>query len=115
MKINPSENPAYQAFCPKCHRMYCPGYWGKGVCTADMSFCGEPTADGDAVAGYVRQWYEIHRESWCARHSICNPLGPGPDRSGVHADEFMLSFINEVGRVQAECQKRTAVRRTPAE
>ena len=44
MKINPSENPDYQTFCPKCHRMYCPGFWGEGVCTADMHFCGEPTA-----------------------------------------------------------------------
>lgn len=27
-----------QNCCPKCGRMYCEGYWGEGVCTADMKF-----------------------------------------------------------------------------
>jgi hypothetical protein len=90
--------------------MYCEGYWGEGVCTADMNFCGEPTADGDAVADYARRWYEINRETWCDRHRICNLLGAAPDRSGVHADEFMLSFIGEIYRIQEE-GKRQAVKR----
>lgn len=82
-----------QTFCPKCGRMYCEGYWGEGVCTADMSFSDDPTACGDEIAYYVRRWYEINRESWWDRH------GPNSDRRGYHADEFMLSFLNEVGRV----------------
>lgn len=82
--------------------MYCEGYWGEGVCTADMHFCGEPTADGDAIAEYVRTWYEKHRETWWDRHR------PSADRKGVHADEFMLALIGEVGRVSAEHQRRKA-------
>jgi len=76
-----------QEFCPKCHRMYCEGFWGMGVCIVDMAFGSEPTNAGDQVAEYVRQWYEKHRESWWDRHS------PNADRSGRHADEFMLSFV----------------------
>ena len=86
--------------------MYCEGFWGEGVCIADMSFCGEPTADFDSTASYVRRWYEAHRESWFDRHQI-NPLSAAPDRSGVHADEFMLGFLNEVYRVDEECKRQT--------
>jgi hypothetical protein len=93
-----------QTFCPKCHRMYCEGYWGEGVCTADMHFGGEPTADGDAVAEYVRRWYELHRESWWDRHR------PMADRNGIHADEFMLAFLGEVRRVTSEATKQITAR-----
>jgi hypothetical protein len=58
-----------------------------------MRFSSDPTSRGDEVAAFVRQWYETNRESWWDRHR------PGADRKGVHADEFMIGFINEVGRV----------------
>jgi hypothetical protein len=77
-----------------------------GVCAADMKFSRDPTSRGDEVAEYVRVWYEHNRESFCDRHQWCNPLGRAPDRSGVHADEFMLSFIGEVGRVTAEADRQ---------
>lgn len=85
-----------RSFCPKCHRMYCEGYWGEGVCVADMHFCGEPTSDGDSVAEYVRVWYEAHRES-CVNRKTGSAL----------ADEFMLGLINEVYRVQQERDRQT--------
>lgn len=94
-----------QTLCPKCGRMYCEGFWKEGVCTADMRFSRDPTSRGDEIADYVRTWYEINRESWSDRHQI-NPFGPASDRSGVHADEFMLSFIAEVGRVSAEAERQ---------
>lgn len=97
-----------QTFCPKCHRMYCEGYWGEGVCTAEMHFCGEPTADGDTVAGYVRTWYEKHRETWWDRF----PLSKNQQLlSAGCADEFMLAFIGEVGRVKTEARKQIESRR----
>lgn len=80
-----------QTYCPKCRRMYCEGFWGEGICTADMTFSSEPTDDGDKVAEYIRVWYEHHREGWWVRLW----------RRKDCADEFMLAFINEVGRVQA--------------
>lgn len=89
-----------QTFCPKCGRMYCEGFWGEGVCLADMHFSDEPTARGDEIADYVRRWYELNRESWWDRHR------PGADRRGLHADEFMLGFIQEVGRVTAEAERQ---------
>jgi hypothetical protein len=46
----------------------------------------------------MRQWYEANRESWFDRHQI-NPLGRATDRSGVHADEFMLGLMNEARRI----------------
>lgn len=85
-----------QTHCPKCGRMYCEGFWGEGVCTADMHFGGEPTSDGDAVADYVRQWYERNRETWWDRYW----------RRGDNADEFMLGLINEVTRVLAERERQ---------
>jgi hypothetical protein len=85
--------------------MYCEGFWGEGICTADMYFCGEPTADGDAVAEYVRVWYEAHRESWWDRNSYSK--NQALLRAGC-ADSFMLSFIAEVGRVEAEAQRQLA-------
>lgn len=96
--MNPSENIHTQTFCPKCHRMYCEGYWGEGVCTADMRFSRDPTSRGDEIADYVRQWYELHRETWWDRHW---PYGVNRKRGSAFADEFMLSFIQEIARVQA--------------
>jgi len=90
-----------QTICPKCHRMYCEGYWGEGVCVADMQFSRDPTARSDDIADYVRYWYEINRETWWQRH------GRLADRNGIVADEFMLSFIAEVRRVTAEAGLRT--------
>jgi len=63
----------------------------------------DPTARGDAVADKVRAWYEANRESWWDRH--CGPgwpFGPGTDRSGRHADEFMLRLIGAVHQAEAE-------------
>ena len=100
-----------QTFCPKCRRMYCEGFWGEGICIADMKFSSDPTSVGDEIADYVRYWYERNRETWFDRHQI-NPFGAATDRSGVHADEFMLRFIGEVGRVSAEAEKQKAARRS---
>ena len=61
----------------------------------------DPTARGDLVASKVRAWYEANRETWWDRHKP-GIIGAGPDRSGVHADEFMLRFIGEVYRVDNE-------------
>lgn len=63
-----------------------------------MTFLGlpdEPTDRGDEIASRVRIWYERNRESWWARH--WTGLGAGPDRSGDHADEFMLRLVAAVG------------------
>lgn len=57
-------------------------------------FCGEPTADGDISAAWLRQWYEANRESWWDRHR------PSADRNGVHADEWMLAFMEQFDRLQ---------------
>jgi hypothetical protein len=70
-----------------------------GVPQNEMWFSSEPTARGDDIAAYVRKWYEANRETWWRRHKP-GIFGYAPDRSGVHADEFMLAFINEVDRVQ---------------
>lgn len=56
----------------------------------------EPSARGDEIAERVRAWYERNRESWWARH--WTGLGAGPDRSGAHADEFMLRLVAAVQR-----------------
>jgi hypothetical protein len=97
-----------QTHCPKCGWMYCEGYWGEGVCIADMHFCGEPTADGDAVADYVRQWYERNRESWWDR---CRLSRNQQLLNAGCADSFILSLISEVARVQSECERQNAARR----
>jgi hypothetical protein len=88
--------------------MYCEGFWGEGVCIADMEFSYDPTSRGDEIAEYVRIWYELNRESFCDRHHC--PFRAAPDRSGVHADEFMLSFIGEVWRVTAEADRQKGAR-----
>ena len=93
-----------QTPCPKCGRLFCEGFWGEGVCTADMRFSSDPTSRGDEISDYVRRWYEINRETWRDRH--WTPFGCAPDRSGVHADEFMLSFIAEVRRVTTEADRQ---------
>jgi hypothetical protein len=56
---------------------------------------GDPTSRGDGVASEVRKWYERHRESWWDRHRFL-PWYSSPDRSGEHADEFMLRLISVV-------------------
>lgn len=90
-----------QTRCPKCGRMYCEGYWGDGVCTADMGFSTDPTARSDEIADYVRHWYEINRETWWQhRRGIAN-------RSRCVADEFMLGLIAEVRRVTQEADRQT--------
>jgi hypothetical protein len=81
--------------------MYCEGYWGEGVCLADMRFSIDPTSRGDEIAEYVRQWYEIHRETWWQHRRGVS------DRSRGIDDEFMLSFIAEVRRVTAEADLQT--------
>lgn len=80
-----------------------------GVCISDMRFSSEPTSRGDQVAEYVRGWYEENRETWWDRHRF-TPWRSSPDRSGEHADEFMLRFISEVGRVQGEAQRQMKLR-----
>ena len=52
-----------------------------------FSFSADPTARGDQVVKYVREWYEENRESWWDRHR------PSADRHGLHADEFMLRLV----------------------
>lgn len=59
----------------------------------------EPTARGDEIATKVRRWYEANRESWWARHKP-GIIGAGPDRSGVHADEFILRLISAVHQAE---------------
>ncbi len=61
----------------------------------------DPTARGDMIADKVRQWYEANRETWWARHKP-GIMGAGPDRAGVHADEFMLRLIQAVYRADRE-------------
>lgn len=85
--------------------MYCEGYWGEGVCTADMNFCGEPTADGDEIARCVRVWYEAHRETWRDRSRFLSKYGRMWERG--FADEFMLGLINEIARVSDAADKQT--------
>ncbi len=58
----------------------------------------DPTARGDIIASVMRDWYERNRETWWARHKP-GIIGAGSDRSGVHADEFMLRFISETHRI----------------
>ena len=70
-----------------------------------MRFSDEPTARGDEIAEYVRRWYEDNRETWFDRHKI-NLLGRDTDRSGVHADEFMLRFVGFVGEVFEAARKQ---------
>jgi len=57
----------------------------------------DPTARGDEVAAKVRAWYEANRESWWDRHKFFPFAMSAPDRSGVHADEFILRLIAAVG------------------
>ena len=80
--------------------MYCEGYWGEGVCVADMRFSGEPTSDGDSAAEYLRVWYEAHREGWNERRK---------KRWRVTADNLMLGLINEMHRIECERQRQTKV------
>ena len=93
--------------CPKCGRMYCEGFWDEGVCIDDMRFSSDPTSRGDEIADYVRQWYEINRETWWQHHRR-----RADDSRGI-ADEFMLSFIAEVRRVTMEADWQNTHERQP--
>lgn len=64
----------------------------------------DPTSRGDLVAEKVREWYEAHRESWWDRHKP-GIFGASTDRSGVHADEFMLRLIGAVHHAEKEAGK----------
>jgi hypothetical protein len=94
-----------QTYCPKCHRMFCEGYWLEGVCIVDMQFCGEPTADGDQAASYLRVYYEAHRESYWDRSELnCNGR-----QWEYAADNFMLGLMNEMHRINCERQRQTKI------
>jgi hypothetical protein len=60
-------------------------------------FCGEPTADGDIAADFLRQWYEANRETWFDRHW---PFGWNRKHGSEVADNFMLEFIAQVQRLK---------------
>lgn len=98
-------DPYDQTPCPKCHRLYCEGYWNEGVCIADMHFCGEPTADFDEEGRCLRAWYEKHRESLWDRNRFSG--NQARLRMGA-ADEFMLGMVNELHRIQSERNRQTA-------
>lgn len=66
---------------------------------SQMHFCGEPTADFDTAAEYLRSWYEANRETWWERRGKRWELGI--------ADNLMLGLLNEVYRI--ECEKRRQV------
>lgn len=53
----------------------------------------DPTARGDDAAAQMREWYEANRESWWDRHGFHS------DRSGWHADNFMLRLMAEAERI----------------
>lgn len=61
----------------------------------------DPTARGDLIAEHVRRWYEANRESWWDRHRP-GIWGSAPDRSGAHADNFMLRLVNAVREADEE-------------
>jgi len=65
-----------------------------------MNFSRDPTSRGDEIAEYVRAWYEKHREKFWERH------GPRAYWRFGLADEFMLSLIAEVRRVEAEAARQ---------
>ena len=53
----------------------------------------DPTERGDRQAELLRRWYEHNRETWWDRHR------PNADRSGTHADEWMLGLMQEMDRI----------------
>lgn len=86
-EMNPTQAMGH---CPKCGFLYCPDLTKVGICTADMGWCHDPTANGDADAGYLRVWYEAHREGYWEHRR----------RREECADEFMLALMSEVQRIQ---------------
>jgi hypothetical protein len=62
-----------------------------------MKFSREPTARGDQIAGYVREWYEANREGWWDRRRKTWRYA---------ADEFILHLIGEVHRVESEAARQ---------
>lgn len=70
----------------------------------------DPTSRGDLIAQRVRDWYEANRESWFDRHAIGlllkgHALGASPDRTGEHADEWILGLIQAVHQIEREVPK----------
>ena len=61
---------------------------------SEMQFCGEPTADGDTAAEYLRAWYESNRETDRQRKGRPWELGL--------ADNFIIGLMNEVYRIESE-------------
>ena len=61
----------------------------------------DPTTRGDLHADLMRRWYEANRETWLDRHNVFHV----PDRSGVHADEFMLRLIGAVCETDKQLPK----------
>jgi hypothetical protein len=60
-------------------------------------FYGEPTADGDIAADFIRQWYEANRETWFDRHM---PFGTNRKHGCDTADNFILELISQVNRLK---------------
>ena len=82
----------------------------------EMRFCGEPTADADQAAAYLRHWYdahcpELHLGGWrgAFRRAVRRMLfgyrdyDVDRDRHGL-----MLGLISEVGRIEAERRRQVA-------
>jgi hypothetical protein len=73
------------------------------VPTSEMHFCGEPTADGDMAAEYLRHWYEANRETWWDRRKR-------PPLNNPWADNLMLGLYDEVLRIEEEKQRQINAR-----
>lgn len=87
----PNRNRTGKAPCGECHLQ------SGEIC----DICGathiDPTTFGDCVADEVRRWYEANRETWWSRRKR---------RDGA-ADEFILSLISEVHRVEEKMEGRS--------
>lgn len=88
-----------------------------GVPLSNMSFCGEPTEDGDLAAEYLRVWYdancpELHLGGWRQklyrglRYYILGYQDYNVDRD---RHSFLIGLANEVHRIEAERQRQIAV------
>ena len=75
------------------------GWWERDPTTM-TDFCGEPTADGDSEAMYLREWYEANRETWWQRHGPY-AIGLSSDR----ADDFMMMLGQQAAVIAAERAK----------
>lgn len=83
--------------------------------TSDMHFCGEPTADGDAAADYLRVYYdgkcpELHLGGWrgaLKRWFRFVMFGYRDYDLDNDRHWFMCGLITEVGRIEAERKRQT--------